>query len=33
MKSLYESLLNAKYTNQVLEEYSILEGKEILQIN
>ena len=33
MKSLYESLLNAKYTNQVLEEYSILEGEEILQIN
>ena len=33
MKSLYESLLNTKYTNQVLEEYSILEGEEILQIN
>ena len=33
MKSLYASLLNAKYTNQVLEEYSILEGEEILQIN
>ena len=33
MKSLYASLLNTKYTSQVLEEYSILEGEEILQIN
>ena len=33
MKSLYESLLNTKYISKVLEEYSILEGEEILQIN
>ena len=33
MKSLYRSLLNTIYESQVLEEYSILEGEEILQIN
>ena len=33
MKSLYTSLLNTIYEGKVLEEYSILEGEEILQIN
>jgi len=33
MQSLYESLNKAVYMKQVLEEYAILEGEEVLQIN
>ena len=33
MKNLYESLNNVFYLKKVLEEYTILEGEEALQIN